>query len=276
MGAYSGASRAVRRLSGQAAEFHDGAGVELDVGVEFAARFQLGEDGLHLAFHLDGEGDAWAAEVLGDVAQHAGAGVLGAVDGVAEAHDAVAGEDAFTDPGVDAVGSADGVEGVLQALTSAYAQLISARPETLLMQVQGYAAEAATEAQGDDLIGEVVRAGWMRIRETVHLSPGADADRTTSFFACGMPGSTRAAMGLSPNAGRQGGVREGVRQCMPAASSRVVTVGAMSPVRLSAPMPARALAPSKTMLSCRASRSGSPAPPCSASVRKKAVRFSLT
>lgn len=40
-----------------------------------------------------------------------------------------------------------------------------------------------------------------------------------------------------------------MRQRMPAASSRVVTVGATSPVSLSAPIPARALAPSKTRLS---------------------------
>jgi threonine dehydratase len=53
-------------------------------------------------------------------------------------------------------------------------------------------------------------------------------------------------------------------------------VGVTSPVRLSAPIPARALAPSKTRLSCRAGRPGWLAPPRSASARKKAVRFSLT
>jgi AcrR family transcriptional regulator len=101
--------------------------------------------------------------------------------------------------------AADGAEGgelALQALTRAYARLNSTRPETLLMQMQGYAAVAAAEAQGDDLIGELVRDGWMRIWETVHLSLGAEADRTAGFFACGMLGTTLAAMRLRPNAGR--------------------------------------------------------------------------
>jgi AcrR family transcriptional regulator len=101
--------------------------------------------------------------------------------------------------------AADGVEGgerPLPAMADAYAQLISTRPETLLMQMQGYAVVAAAEAQGDDLIGEVVRAGWSKIWETVHLSLGADADETASFFACGMLGNTLAAIGLPPSAGR--------------------------------------------------------------------------
>jgi AcrR family transcriptional regulator len=101
--------------------------------------------------------------------------------------------------------AAEGMEGgerALQAMTNAYAQLISTRPETLLMQMQGYATVAAAEAQGDDLIGEVVRAGWMRIWETVHLSLGADAEETASFFACGMLGNTLTAIGLPSGAER--------------------------------------------------------------------------
>ncbi|TDT97861.1 TetR family transcriptional regulator [Streptomyces sp. 846.5] len=101
--------------------------------------------------------------------------------------------------------AADGLEGgeqTLQAMTTAYAQLISTRPETLLMQMQGYATVAAAEAQGNGLIGEVVRAGWMRIWETVHLSLGADADRTAGFFACGMLGNTLTAIGLPVSAGK--------------------------------------------------------------------------
>ncbi|MFE0256857.1 TetR/AcrR family transcriptional regulator [Streptomyces sp. NPDC059010] len=101
--------------------------------------------------------------------------------------------------------AADGVEDgerALQAMTDAYVRLISTRPETLMMQMQGYATVAAAEAQGDDLIGEVVRAGWMRIWETVHLPLGADAEETARFFACGMLGNALAAMGILPNAGR--------------------------------------------------------------------------
>jgi AcrR family transcriptional regulator len=102
-------------------------------------------------------------------------------------------------------GAEDG-ERARQAMSDAYAQLISTHPETLLMQTQGYAVVAAAEAQGDDPIGELVRAGWMRIWETVHLSLGADADRTAGFFACGMLGTTLAAIGLPHNAGRREGV----------------------------------------------------------------------
>ncbi|MEU2287080.1 hypothetical protein ABZ614_35075 [Streptomyces sp. NPDC013178] len=82
-------------------------------------------------------------------------------------------------------------------MTNAYAQLISTRLETLLMQMQGY----AVVAQGDDLIGEVVRAGWMRIWDTVHLTPGAATDRPTTFFACGTLGNTLTAIGLPASAG---------------------------------------------------------------------------
>ncbi|WP_327430297.1 TetR/AcrR family transcriptional regulator [Streptomyces sp. NBC_01236] len=99
--------------------------------------------------------------------------------------------------------AAEGVAGggqALQAMTNAYARLMSTRPETLLMQMQGYVTVAAAAAQGDDLIGEVVRAGWMRIWETVHLSLGADADETASFFACGMLGNTLTAIGLPASA----------------------------------------------------------------------------
>ncbi|WP_037678320.1 TetR/AcrR family transcriptional regulator [Streptomyces griseus] len=99
----------------------------------------------------------------------------------------------------------DGVEGgerARQVMADAYARLISTRPETLLMRMQGYVTVAAAEAQGDDLIGEVVRVGWVRIWETVHLSLGADADRTASFFARGMLGNTLAASGLPAAAGR--------------------------------------------------------------------------
>ncbi|MGW3107824.1 TetR/AcrR family transcriptional regulator [Streptomyces sp. NPDC001100] len=101
--------------------------------------------------------------------------------------------------------AADGVEDGEQArqtLTSAYAHLMSTRPETLLMQMQGYVAVAAAVAQGDDLIGEVVRAGWTRIWDAVHLSLGADAGATASFFACGMLGNTLTAIGLPASTGR--------------------------------------------------------------------------
>jgi len=61
---------------------------------------------------------------------------------------------------------------------------------------------AAAEAQGDDLILEAARAGWMGIRETVHLPLGADANGTASFFACGMLADALTAIGLPVSAGR--------------------------------------------------------------------------
>ncbi|MET7886655.1 hypothetical protein [Streptomyces avermitilis] len=64
------------------------------------------------------------------------------------------------------------------------------------MQIRRYAGVAAVGTQGDDLTGEAVRAGWMRIWETVHLALGADADRIARFFACGMLGNTLTAIGL--------------------------------------------------------------------------------
>lgn len=98
----------------------------------------------------------------------------------------------------------EGSEQALGAMEDAYAQLISALPETLLMQMQGYAVVAAAEAKDDDQTGELVRAGWMRLRETVHLSLGADVHETARFFACGMLGNTLTAIGL-PSDCRQTG-----------------------------------------------------------------------
>ena len=94
----------------------------------------------------------------------------------------------------------DGVEDVeraRQVMADAYTQLISTRPETLMMQLEGYAAAA----QGDDLISEAVRAVWLSIWETVHLALDADAEPTASFFACGMLGNTLTAIGLPMTTG---------------------------------------------------------------------------
>jgi hypothetical protein len=41
-------------------------------------------------------------------------------------------------------------------MAGAYTRLVSARPETLLMQMQGYVVVAA-ETEGDDQTGELVR-----------------------------------------------------------------------------------------------------------------------
>ncbi len=91
---------------------HDHPGVELDVGVELATRLQLGQHVDRRA--LDGlrELDQRATEALGDRAQEHRARVVGLVDAVAEAHDALAALDGGADVGVGALGCADGVQHV--------------------------------------------------------------------------------------------------------------------------------------------------------------------
>ena len=58
----------------------------------------------------------------GDAAQHDRARIVGLVDGVAEPHDAVAAGHRVADPGLGAVGRADGVEGVERAARRAAVQ----------------------------------------------------------------------------------------------------------------------------------------------------------
>jgi AcrR family transcriptional regulator len=95
----------------------------------------------------------------------------------------------------------EGVEGgaqFRQAMAGAYTQMISTHPETLLMQMQGYLHVAAAESEGDEKIGELVRAGWMRLWETVRLPVGADVNDATACLAHGMLGNTLTAIGLPP------------------------------------------------------------------------------
>lgn len=89
-------------------------------------------------------------------------------------------------------------EEAVHAMARAYARLIQEQPERLLMQMQTYIAVAAAEAEGDHQFGEAVRAGWMRLWETVHLPLGADDNETTVFLAYGMLINTLAAMGFPP------------------------------------------------------------------------------
>ncbi|MCG7202830.1 MULTISPECIES: TetR/AcrR family transcriptional regulator [Streptomyces] len=97
--------------------------------------------------------------------------------------------------------AAKGLEGedALHAMGDAYVRLIQERPERLQMQMQTYIAVAAAEAEGEHEFGEIVRAGWSRLWETVHLLSGADVDRTTTFLAKGMLINTYAAMGFPPD-----------------------------------------------------------------------------
>ncbi|MET7270284.1 MULTISPECIES: TetR/AcrR family transcriptional regulator [Streptomyces] len=89
-------------------------------------------------------------------------------------------------------------EDALHAMAEAYQAVIAQHPERLMMQMQMYLAVAAAEQEGDHEFGESVRAGWMRLWDTVHLPLGADADETTQFLAYGMLINCLSAMGFPP------------------------------------------------------------------------------
>ena len=93
-----------------------------------------------------------------------------------------------------------GLEGeeALHAMANAYTKVIAERPEQLMMQMQMYVAVAAAEEAGDHEFGEAVRAGWMRLWDTVHLPLGADVKETTVFMAFGMLVNCLVAMGFPP------------------------------------------------------------------------------
>ncbi|WP_369171653.1 TetR/AcrR family transcriptional regulator [Streptomyces sp. R28] len=96
--------------------------------------------------------------------------------------------------------ASEGLEGeeALHAMGDAYRKVVSEQPERLMMQMQMYLAVAAAEQEGDHEFGEVVRAGWMRLWDTVHIPLGADVDGTTSFMAYGMLINCLVAMGFPP------------------------------------------------------------------------------
>ena len=96
--------------------------------------------------------------------------------------------------------ASEGLEGeeALHAMADAYTKVIAERPELLTMQMQMYAAVGAAEQEGDHEFGEAVRAGWMRLWDTVHLPLGADIGETTTFLAYGMLINCLVAMGFPP------------------------------------------------------------------------------
>ena len=89
-------------------------------------------------------------------------------------------------------------EEALHAMADAYTKVIAERPEWLMMQMQMYVAVSAAEQEGDREFGEAVRAGWMRLWDTVHLPLGADVGETTTFLAYGMLINCLVAMGFPP------------------------------------------------------------------------------
>lgn len=86
----------------------------------------------------------------------------------------------------------------LEAMATAYQQLIRDDPELLLMQMQAYVAVAAAEALGDREFGEAVRVGWQELWDTVHVELGADVEETTTFLAYGMLINTLVSLGFPP------------------------------------------------------------------------------
>jgi AcrR family transcriptional regulator len=84
--------------------------------------------------------------------------------------------------------AAEGLEGeeALHAMAGAYTEMVTEQSEWLMMQMQLYVAAATAEAAGDHEFGELVRAGWGRLWDTVHELLGSDVDETTTFMACGM------------------------------------------------------------------------------------------
>ncbi|MEV8530366.1 helix-turn-helix domain-containing protein [Streptomyces sp. NPDC051211] len=96
--------------------------------------------------------------------------------------------------------AAEGLHGeeALHAMANAYTKLIVEDPDKLQMQLQTYVTVSAAEAAGDHELGELVRAGWLRLWDTVHLPLGADVKESTTFMAYGMLINTLAAMGFPP------------------------------------------------------------------------------
>ncbi|MFF3321300.1 TetR/AcrR family transcriptional regulator [Streptomyces sp. NPDC002889] len=96
--------------------------------------------------------------------------------------------------------AADGLEGeeALHSMAAAYQRLIADDPEKLLMQMQMYVAVAAAEAAGDHEFGELIRAGWLELWDSIHLSLGADVDETTTFLAYGMLINVLVSLGFPP------------------------------------------------------------------------------
>ncbi|MBY8843514.1 TetR/AcrR family transcriptional regulator [Streptomyces sp. SP2-10] len=96
--------------------------------------------------------------------------------------------------------ASEGLRGkeALHAMANAYTTVIAEHPERMMMQMQMYVAVAAAEEEGDHEFGESVRAGWMRLWDTVHLPLGADVNETTTFLAYGMLINCLVSMGFPP------------------------------------------------------------------------------
>ncbi|MEU9705556.1 TetR/AcrR family transcriptional regulator [Streptomyces sp. NPDC047981] len=77
-------------------------------------------------------------------------------------------------------------EKALLAMADAYSHVIAEDPDRLLMQLQVYVTVAAADSAGDHEFGQAVRAGWMRLWDTVHHALDADTSATMAFLAYGI------------------------------------------------------------------------------------------
>ncbi|MEU9035881.1 TetR/AcrR family transcriptional regulator [Streptomyces sp. NPDC048352] len=96
---------------------------------------------------------------------------------------------------------AEAVEGLSgedaeRAMAEAYTRHIADDPQIVQMQLQMYVTVAAAEAAGDRELGELVRAGWLELWDTVKVPLGGDVRETTTFMAYGMLINTLTAMGF--------------------------------------------------------------------------------
>lgn len=93
--------------------------------------------------------------------------------------------------------AAEGLHGeeARAAMGEAYVRLIAQDPAMLQMQLQMYVTVAAAEAAGDRELGELVRAGWLELWDTIRIPLGGDAE-ATGFMAQGMLINTLSAMGF--------------------------------------------------------------------------------
>ncbi|MCX5123185.1 TetR/AcrR family transcriptional regulator [Streptomyces sp. NBC_00193] len=89
-------------------------------------------------------------------------------------------------------------EDAIQVMSEAYMNLIAEHPDKLQMLLQTYVTVAAAEAAGEPEFGEMVRAAWMELWDTLHVPLGGDVKETTSFLAYGMLINTLSAMGFPP------------------------------------------------------------------------------
>ncbi|GAA1952041.1 TetR family transcriptional regulator [Kitasatospora viridis] len=83
-----------------------------------------------------------------------------------------------------------------KAMGDAYVSLVADHSRLLLLQLQMYVSTAAARAEGDEEVGEAVRALWLDLWDSVRVAAGMTTEEVTGFFAYGMLINTLLAMGF--------------------------------------------------------------------------------